>query len=190
MADAVGMIEVEGVAGIIVGADAAAKAASVELMGWESIGGFTTLFFRGPAGDVDTALGLGAEAAKGVVDHVVTAAMHQPQPETAGFVGFPLAREGDDPGDLALGLVETRGYGSHVGTNDSMVKAADVRIARVLTVHNRVVCTLVTGSVDDVEQAIDVARQSLDGSEWLLGVAVISHPLADVVRAFVHTNLS
>ena len=68
MADAVGMIEVEGVAGIIVGADAAAKAASVELMGWESIGGFTTLFFRGPAGDVDTALGLGAEAAKGVVD--------------------------------------------------------------------------------------------------------------------------
>ena len=61
MADAVGMIEVEGVAGIIVGADAAAKAASVELMGWESIGGFTPLFFRGPAGAVATALGLGAD---------------------------------------------------------------------------------------------------------------------------------
>jgi microcompartment protein CcmL/EutN len=48
----------------------------------------------------------------------------------------------------------------------------------------------VTGSVDDVEQAINVARQSLGGSEWLLGVAVISHPLADVVRAFVHTSPS
>ena len=80
MAPAIGMIEVEGVAGIIVGADAAAKAANVELMGWESIGGFTTLFFRGGVGDVDTALAAGAEAAKSVVDHVVTAAMHQPQP--------------------------------------------------------------------------------------------------------------
>ena len=63
MAPAIGMIEVEGVAGIIVGADAAAKAANVKLMGWESIGGFTTLFFRGRIGDVDTAsklLGKGA----------------------------------------------------------------------------------------------------------------------------------
>lgn len=190
MAPAIGMIEVEGVAGIIVGADAAAKAANVELMGWESIGGFTTLFFRGGVGDVDTALAAGAEAAKSVVDHVVTAAMHQPQPETAEFVGFPLSHEGDDPGDLALGMVETRGYGSHVVTNDSMVKAADVHIAKVLTVHNRVVCTLVTGSVDDVEQAVAAARQSLGDSEWLLAVAVISQPLAEVVRAFVHTSAS
>ena len=42
---AIGMIEVEGVAAAIVGADAACKSADVRLMGWESIGGYTTAFF-------------------------------------------------------------------------------------------------------------------------------------------------
>ncbi|HJP34058.1 MAG: BMC domain-containing protein [Candidatus Latescibacteria bacterium] len=188
MADAVGMIEVEGVAGLIVGADAAAKAAAVELLGWESIGGFTTLFLRGTAGDVDTALVAGVDAAREVVDHVVSATMHQPQPETLNFVGSPLPEGDDESRALALGMVETRGYGSHVTTNDAMIKTAHVRIANVLTVHNRVVCTVVTGSVDDVEQAIATARQALGDSEWLMGVAVISQPLAEVVRAFAHTN--
>ena len=42
---AVGMIEVQGVAAAIVGADAACKAADVQLVGWSSIGGYTTAFF-------------------------------------------------------------------------------------------------------------------------------------------------
>ena len=91
MASATGMIEVEGVGGIIVAADAACKAAMVELTGWESIGGFTTLFVRGTTGDVDAAVRAGAEAARTFVDHVVEASMHQPVPETAEFVGVPAA---------------------------------------------------------------------------------------------------
>ncbi len=186
MADAIGMIEVEGVAGIIVGADAAIKAAGVTLRGWESIGGFTTLFLAGSVGDVETAVRVGADAARVVVEHVVSAALHQPQPETAAFIGFSLAATGTQASEpaQALGLVETRGYGSHVATNDAMVKAADVRIANVLTVHNRVVCTLLTGTVDDVEQAVDTARQALRGSEWFLAAAVISQPMPEVLQAF------
>ena len=45
MPASIGMIEVEGIAGIIVAADAAVKSADVELLGWDSIGGFTTVFF-------------------------------------------------------------------------------------------------------------------------------------------------
>lgn len=183
MADAVGMIEVEGVAGIILGADAAVKAADVTLMGWESIGGFTTLFVQGATGDVDSALKAGTAAAEQVVGHVVSAAMHQPQAATAQFVGFPLP-EYEQSEQQALGLLETRGYGAHVATNDLMIKAANVQIANVLTVHNRVVCTLVTGAVDDVEQAITAAQQSLSDSEWFMGVAVITHPESAVVAAF------
>jgi carbon dioxide concentrating mechanism protein CcmO len=186
VADAIGMIEVEGVAGIILGADAAVKAADVTLMGWESIGGFTTLFVQGATGDVDTALEAGAAAAEQVVGHVVRAAMHQPQQETAEFIGFPLL-EGAQIEQQALGLLETRGYGAHVATNDLMLKAASVQIANVLTVHNRVVCTLVTGAVDDVEQAIAAGRQSLSDSEWFMGAAVITHPESAVVAAFVQT---
>ena len=63
MTSAVGMIEVEGVAGIIAAADAALKAAEIELLGWESIGGFTTLFFQGQLGAVSAALKSGERAA-------------------------------------------------------------------------------------------------------------------------------
>ncbi len=198
MADAIGMIEVEGVAGIIVGADAAIKAAGVTLRGWESIGGFTTLFLAGSVGDVETAVRVGADAARVVVEHVVSAALHQPQPETAAFIGFPVAATGAQTSEQtseqaseptqALGLVETRGYGSHIATNDAMVKAADVRIASVLTVHNRVVCTLLTGTVDDVEQAVDTARQALAGSEWFLAAAVINQPMPEVLQAFARQH--
>ena len=187
MADAIGMIEVEGVAGIIVGADAAVKAGQVRLQGWESIGGFTTLFVGGPVGSVETAVRAGEEAARGVVDHVVTAALHQPQPEVAEFIGFATTHdeEADPDSSQALGLVETRGYGSHVATNDAMVKAADVRIVNVLTVHNRVVCTLLMGSIDDVEQAVATARQVLGDSEWFMTAAVISQPMPEVLHTFV-----
>lgn len=188
MADAIGMIEVEGVAGIIVGADAACKAAGVALMGWESIGGFTTVFFRGSVGDVATALRHGEAAARAVVAHVVAASLDQPQPECASFAGFSVPAGDDAPAPLALGMVETRGYGAHVEANDRMVKAADVAIANVLTVHNRVVCTLVTGAVDAVEQAIDAARQVVAGSEWFLASAVIPQPMGAVVRAFTGTR--
>lgn len=182
MADAMGMIEVEGVAGIILGADAAGKAATVDLMGWESTGGFTTLFLRGPVGDMATALRQGEKAAREVVEHVVTATLDQPQPECAGFIGYPLPDEQAEA--QALGMIETRGYGVHVDVNDRMVKAADVEIANVLTVHNRVVCSLVTGAVDAVEQAIGRGREMLADSEWFMCSAVISQPLPAVLRAF------
>lgn len=179
-----GMIEVEGVAGIVVGADAACKAARVDLMGWESIGGFTTLFLRGPLGDVSTALRAGEAAAGAVTGHVVGACLDHPQPECAAFVGCPLPAGGEVEAG-ALGLIETRGYGVQVEVNDTMAKAADVTVANVLTVHNRVVCSLITGAVDAVELAIGRARESLGGSEWFMAGAVIPRPLPSVLRAFL-----
>ena len=184
MSGAIGMIEVEGVAGLVVAADAACKAGQVELMGWESIGGFTTLFVRGPLGDVATALRAGEGAAGDVTGHVVSACLDQPRPECAGFVGHPLPQ--GEVKAASLGLIETRGYGVHVEVNDLMVKAADVAVANVLTVHNRVVCSLITGSVDGVEQAIDRGRERLAGSEWFMASAVIPHPLPSVLSAFAH----
>ena len=68
MSVAIGMIEVEGVAGIILASDAACKTAGVDLLGWESIGGFTTVFFGGSISKVATALKCGEEAAREVVE--------------------------------------------------------------------------------------------------------------------------
>ena len=85
---AVGMIEVQGVAAAIVGADAACKAADVQLAGWSSIGGYTTAFFTGSISDVAAALQSGEEAARGVIEHVVAAPLLQPAAACHQFVDF------------------------------------------------------------------------------------------------------
>ena len=182
-----GLIEVEGVAGIIAAADAACKAASVRLLGWESIGGFTTVFFSGEVGDVAVSLRRGEQAAMEIVDHVVTAALNRPEDVCATYIEFPL--QGSSPQrETALGLLETRGYGAHVGANDRMVKAADVEVSRVLTVHNRVVCTLIEGSVGSVGEALEVGRQSLAAYDHFLCSTVIPQPAPEVLHLFSARN--
>ena len=180
---AVGMIEVEGVAAAIVGADAACKAADVELAGWASIGGYTTAFFTGSISDVAAALQSGQEAARRVIEHVVAVPLHQPAPACLHFVDFPARAHSDLPAG-ALGLVETRGYGDHIYTNDQMVKTAAVEVINVLTVHDRVVCSLVLGDVGAVTEAIAVAQKLLAGCERLLGTALIPQPRPEILAAY------
>ena len=180
---AVGMIEVQGVAAAIVGADAACKAADVQLAGWSSIGGYTTAFFTGSISDVAAALQGGEEAARGVIEHVVAVPLHQPAAACSHFVDFPVRDDSDFPAG-ALGLVETRGYGAHIHTNDQMVKTAAVEVINVLTVHDRVVCSLVLGDVGAVTEAIAVAQKLLADSEHLLGTALIPQPRPEVLAAY------
>ncbi len=180
---AVGMIEVQGVAAAIVGADAACKAADVQLAGWASIGGYTTAFFRGSISDVAAALQSGAEAARSVIEHVVAVPLHQPAAACRHFIDFPVRSDRDFPAG-ALGLVETRGYGVHIHTNDQMVKTAPVEVINVLTVHDRVVCSLVLGDVGAVAEAIAVAQKVLAGCEHLLGTALIPQPRPEVLAAY------
>ena len=180
---AVGMIEVQGVAAAIVGADAACKAADVTLAGWASIGGYTTVFFTGSISDVAAALQNGEEAARGVIGHVVAVPLHQPAAACRYFVDFPVRSDSDFPAG-ALGLVETRGYGAHIHTNDQMVKTAAVEVINVLTIHDRVVCSLVLGDVGAVKEAIAVAQKLLAGCEHLLGTALIPQPRPEVLAAY------
>ena len=183
MSAAIGMIEVEGIAGIILASDAACKAAGVDLLGWESIGGFTTVFLGGSISRVATALKSGEEAARAVTEHVVAAPMTHPEPACREYVTNEIAAKRQTPSG-ALGLIETRGYGAHVTANDKMVKAADVRVFNVLTVHNRVVCSLILGDVASVTEALPVGRASVETGENFLGDALIPRPLPDVLRAF------
>ena len=179
----IGMIEVEGVAAGIVGADAACKSADVQLMGWESIGGYTTVFFSGSISDVAAALKNGEEAAKGIIDHVVAAPLNQPEPACRSFVTFPVRTDAEFC-EGALGLVETRGYGVHIHTNDQMVKTAAVEVINVLTVHDRVVCSLVSGDVGAVKEAIATARGELAAYEHLMGTALIPQPRPEILAAY------
>ncbi len=61
---AIGMIECKGLSALLEACDAALKAASVTLVGWEKIGsGYVTAFFRGDVAAVTAATDAGATAA-------------------------------------------------------------------------------------------------------------------------------
>lgn len=67
MQEALGMIETRGLVGAIEAADAMVKAANVELIGKEQIGGgYVTVFVRGDVGAVKAATEAGASAAQRV----------------------------------------------------------------------------------------------------------------------------
>lgn len=67
MADALGMIETRGFVGMVEAADAMVKAARVELVGYEKIGGgFVTSIVRGDVAAVKAATDAGARAAERV----------------------------------------------------------------------------------------------------------------------------
>ena len=183
MEAAIGMIEVEGVAGIILATDAACKAAEVELLGWESTGGFTTVFFSGSVSAVAAALRSGEGAAKAHVEHVVAAQLTRPEPACRSYVAFPVDREAPVSSG-ALGLLETRGYATHVYVNDLMVKTADVAVVNVLTVYNRVVCTLIQGVVGALQEALHAGRRRASSSEYFLCSALIPQPVPEVLQAF------
>ncbi|MDP7632165.1 MAG: BMC domain-containing protein, partial [Candidatus Latescibacteria bacterium] len=68
-----------------------------------------------------------------------------------------------------------------------MIKEASVDLINVLTVHNRVVCSLVTGELGAVERAIDRTRDALASSEWFMGTAVLSQPQLSTLQAFGQT---
>ena len=62
--DALGLIETRGLVGSIEAADAMVKAANVELVGYEQVGGgYVTVMVRGDVGAVQAATDAGAEAA-------------------------------------------------------------------------------------------------------------------------------
>jgi ethanolamine utilization protein EutM len=64
---AIGMIECKGLCALLEASDAALKAASVTLVGWEKIGsGYVTSFFRGDVAAVKAATDAGASAASQV----------------------------------------------------------------------------------------------------------------------------
>jgi len=67
MADALGMIETKGFVGMVEAADAMVKAARVELVGYEKIGGgYVTAIVRGDVAAVKAATDAGAAAARRV----------------------------------------------------------------------------------------------------------------------------
>ena len=91
MADALGMIETKGFVGMVEASDAAVKAAKVELVGYEKIGGgYVTMIVRGDVAAVKAAIEAGARGAERVGELVSTHVI--PRPHNNIDLVLPLGR--------------------------------------------------------------------------------------------------
>jgi len=93
MADALGMIETKGFVGMVEAADAMVKAARVELVGYERIGGgYVTAVVRGDVAAVKAATEAGQRAAERVGELVSVHVI--PRPHVNIDQVLPLGRKG------------------------------------------------------------------------------------------------
>lgn len=91
MSDALGLIETKGFVGMVEAADAMVKAAKVELVGYEKIGGgFVTAIVRGDVAAVKAATEAGARAAERVGELVSVHVIPRPHPNID--IALPLGR--------------------------------------------------------------------------------------------------
>lgn len=91
MNDALGMIETRGFAAMVEAADAMVKAARVELVGMEKIGGgYVTAIVRGDVAACRAAVDAGVRAAEKVGEVVSTHVI--PRPNSAVDAALPLGR--------------------------------------------------------------------------------------------------
>ena len=80
--DAIGLIETQGLVGIIEAADVMCKAANVEVIGKEKLGGgYVTVMVRGDVGAVKAATDAGAAAAERVGELVSVHVIPRPHQE-------------------------------------------------------------------------------------------------------------
>lgn len=91
MADALGMIETKGFVAMVEASDAMVKAAKVELVGYEKIGGgYVTAIVRGDVAAVKAATEAGARAAQRVGEMVTVHVIPRPHDNIDGVL--PLGR--------------------------------------------------------------------------------------------------
>src|SRR6187397_1433365 len=93
MADALGLIETKGFVGMVEAADAMVKAAKVDLVGYEKIGGgYVTAIVRGDVAAVKAATEAGQRAAERVGELVSVHVI--PRPHGNLDMVLPLGRQG------------------------------------------------------------------------------------------------
>ncbi|MFT5087619.1 MAG: microcompartment protein CcmL/EutN [Candidatus Latescibacterota bacterium] len=180
---ALGLLETQGLAPLIAGADAMAKAADVEICGWASIGGaLCHVLVRGDVAAVQTAIETGRRAAEKVGTVYATLVLPQPLDGVAQLL--PPAPEAEGMRTGALGVVEAIGYAAIVAAGDAMVKAAEVDIQRLSIGSGGRIAALAIGSLDDVQVAVQAGREVVGQVGELDGVVLVSRPDAATMACF------
>lgn len=185
---ALGLVCTRSFPAIVGTADMMLKSAAVRLVGYEKIGsGYCTAVVRGRISDVRIAVEAGADTAEQFGQLVSKTIISRPLAnlEVVLPISDRLSRYAEEQGysrlsNLAVGLLETRGFPALVGAADAMLKSADVHLAAYEVTGDGLCTAIIRGRVSDVAVAVEVGMHEADRIGELHAVMVIPRPLDDL----------
>lgn len=194
--ESLGVIEAQGLLPVISAADAMTKAADVELLNYERVGGGKiALWIGGTLSAVRVAVEASREApgAGGLI--LGTAVFARPDPATASLVeglgkGPKIEARPRNGGSSALGVLETRGYVALATGIEAMVKSADISLIGYERVGGGILTALIAGEIAAVETATAAGSEAAGRAGEVLGVNIIARPDAEMVDVLpIHPSL-
>lgn len=185
---ALGMVSTQSFPAIVGTADNMLKAAGVHLIGYEKIGGGQcTAIVRGAIADVRLAVETGVQVAEQFGQLISSLVIPRPYPNLELVLPISkrfsmLAEDGKYSrlSNLAIGLVETRGFPAMVGAADAMLKAADVQLAAYEKIGAGLCTAIIRGSVANVAVAVEAGMYEAERIGELNAVMVIPRPLDEL----------
>lgn len=88
----------------------------------------------------------------------------------------------------AIGMIETRGYTGLVEATDTMVKAANVKLARCIQIGGSFVTAVVRGDVGSVRAAVEAGSKAAAQIGELMGTLVIPNPHEGLISLFLENQ--
>ncbi|MBE9052713.1 BMC domain-containing protein [Nostocales cyanobacterium LEGE 11386] len=185
---ALGLVSTSSFPAIVGTADMMLKSAGVHLVGYEKIGsGQCTAIIRGGIADVRLAVEAGAQTAEQFGQLVSSLVIPRPYPNLDIVLPITsrlskLMEEGNSSrlSNLAIGLVETRGFPAMVGACDAMLKAADVHLAAYEKIGAGLCTAIIRGTVANVAVAVEAGMFEAERIGELNAVMVIPRPLDEM----------
>lgn len=185
---ALGLVSAQSFPAIVGIADHMLKSSGVTLVGYEKIGsGRCTAIVRGGVADVRLAVQEGADRAQQFGQTLETLVVARPMPNLEAVlpIGNRLAQLATGRGhnklsNLAVGLLETRGFPAMVGAADAMLKSADVALAGYETIGSGLCTAIIRGTVSNVAIALDVGMVEAERIGELHAVMLVPRPLEDL----------
>lgn len=185
---ALGLVSTQSFPAIVGTADMMLKSSGVTLVGYEMIGGgYCTAVVRGGISDVRMAVDVGAETVEKFGLKVSTVVIPRPMANLDAVlpIGSKLAEalEGQDVTrfrNLAVGLLETRGFPAMVAAADAMLKSADVTLTAYHSIGDGLCTAIIRGTMANVAMAVDVGMQEAERVGELNAVMVIPRALDEL----------
>jgi carbon dioxide concentrating mechanism protein CcmO len=183
---AIGLISTRSFPAMVGTADMMLKSAAVTLVGYEKIGGgYCTAVVRGRFSDVRLAVSAGAETAAQMDELISQSVIPRPLPNLDAIL--PISKRlleqvngKSKLSNLAIGLLETRGFPPMVGAMDAMLKAADVYISAYEKTGAGFCTAIIRGTVSNVTFALDAGMAVAETIGELRSIMVIPRPLEDL----------